>query len=176
MKTQEIHTLIHSKFPDEEIELHEGVSGRPEKGEENKHTGDSFIVVPTSKVIEICQILKEIDRFDFDCLSDLTCVDRKEWFEVVYHLFSYRHNHSVVLKVKLSHEETPHLPTVEGVWPVANWLEREVFDLFGIVFDGHSDLRRIMLPEDWIGHPLRKDYKEEEDYHGISTKRTPLLQ
>lgn len=175
MKSQEIFELIRSKFPDDEVELCEGFLPGPAKDEPG-HAGDSFIFVPAARIVEICEMLKTIDRFSFDCLSDLTAIDRKEWFEVVYHLFSYHHNHSVVLKVKLPHEDQPHMPTMEGIWPVANWLEREVYDLFGIVFDGHSDLRRIMLPEDWVGHPLRKDYKEEEDYHGISTKRTPLLQ
>jgi NADH-quinone oxidoreductase subunit C len=66
--------------------------------------------------------------------------------------------------------------TVEGVWKVANWFEREVYDLFGVIFEGHSDLRRIMLPEDWIGYPLRKDYVEQEEYDGISTQRAPLVE
>lgn len=175
MKTNDVFELIRKKFPEEEIQLCEGRLPAPAK-EEPAHAGDSFIFVPAGKLVEICEFLKNDDSAYFDCLSDLTAIDRKESFEVVYHLFSYRHKHATVLKVKLNHEDQPHCPTVEGVWPVANWLEREVFDLFGIIFDGHSDLRRIMMPEDWIGHPLRKDYKEEEDYHGIGTTRTSMLQ
>jgi len=175
MKSKEIFELIKSKFPDDVVELCEGSLPGPGR-EEPGHAGDSFIVVPAERIVDICDMLKTIERFFFDCLSDLTAIDRKEHFEIVYHLFSYRHNHSVVLKVKLPHDDAPQLKTMEGVWPVANWYEREVYDLFGVVFEGHSDLRRIMLPDDWVGHPLRKDYKEEEDYHGISTTRTPLLQ
>ena len=73
-----------------------------------------------------------------------------------------------MLKVDLP-RDNPRVPTLAGVWKVANWQEREVFDLLGVIFEGHSDLRRIMLPEDWVGYPLRKDYVEEEEYHGIST-------
>jgi NADH-quinone oxidoreductase subunit C len=94
---------------------------------------------------------------------------------VVYHLFSYTHNQQIVLKVDLP-RDNPKIPTVEGVWKVANWFEREVYDLFGVIFDGHSDLRRIMLPEDWTGYPLRKDYVEQEEYDGISTQRAPLVE
>ncbi len=139
-------------------------------------TGDSFLVVPGEKIKDIAKTLKLTDVFSFDCLSSLTAVDRKDRFEVVYHLFSYKHKHSVTLKVYLPREDSAHLETVEELWGCANWLEREVYDLFGITFDHHSDLRRIMLPEDWIGHPLRKDYQEQEDYHGISTTRPSLLQ
>ena len=93
---------------------------------------------------------------------------------MVYHLQSYTKGHLIVLKVDLPRDE-PSITTLEGVWKVANWFEREAFDLFGINFEGHSDLRRIMLPEDWNGHPLRKDYLEQEEYDGISTQREPLV-
>ena len=72
--------------------------------------------------------------------------------------------------------DNPKVATVESVWKVANWFEREVYDLFGVIFDGHSDLRRIMLPEDWTGYPLRKDYVEQEEYDGISTQRALLVE
>lgn len=175
MTAKEVFETLKTKFPSASFEYHEGKLPAPAKDEPG-HGGDSFIVVPAELIVETCGVLKSIDRFSFDCLSDETAVDRKESLELVYNLFSYRHKHSVVLKVIVSNTEEPHVPTVEGVWPVANWYEREIYDLFGIVFDGHTDLRRIMMPDDWIGHPLRKDYKEEEDYHGISTKRTSLLQ
>lgn len=139
-------------------------------------TGDAFLVVPAEKIKEVCKQLKEGEPYSFDCLSNLTAVDRKDRFEVVYHLFSYKHKHSVALKVYLPRDDNAHVSSVEELWGCANWLEREVFDLFGIKFDGNSDLRRIMLPDDWVGHPLRKDYKEAEDYHGISTTRPSLIQ
>ena len=102
-------------------------------------------------------------------------VDYKDRIEVVYHLFSYKHRHGAVLKVKLP-RENPSIETVESVWKSANWMEREIFDLLGVTFEGHSDMRRILMPEDWIGHPLRKDFVEPAEYHGISTVReSPII-
>jgi NADH-quinone oxidoreductase subunit C len=175
MTRREVFAKLKEHFPEAGFEFCEGILPAPAKGEPG-HGGDSFIIIQAEKLLEVFSKLKEIEQFSFDCLSDETAVDRKESFEVVYQLFSYHHCHSVSFKVILPHDDSPKLPSVETIWPVANWYEREIFDLFGIVFDGHSDLRRIMMPEDWLGHPLRKDYKEEEDYHGISTTRTPLLQ
>ena len=94
--------------------------------------------------------------------------------EVVYHLYSYRHDHLFVLKVLLPRDDAA-VPTVENVWAVANWHEREAYDMFGIVFEGHSDLRRILLPDDWVGHPLRKDWVDPEFYNGMHVKPTPQM-
>jgi len=96
----------------------------------------------------------------------LSGVDYKEGLAVAYHLYSMKHRHAVGLKTMLP-REAPSLPTVDDVWPAANFQEREAFDLLGIVFEGSKDLRRILLPPDWEGHPLRKDYKYPEFYHGI---------
>jgi NADH-quinone oxidoreductase subunit C len=85
---------------------------------------------------------------------------------VVYHLHSTSLDHKIVLKTEVT-AESPHAASVESVWKTANWHEREAFDLFGIVFDGHPDLRRILLPDDWEGHPLRKDYAVPEFYNGM---------
>ena len=175
MTIQQVFEVIKAKYSGEDgLELALGKLPAPAK-EEPRHAGDSFIVVPAPRIVEVCEMLKQLDRFSYNCLSDQTAIDWKEHFEVVYNLFSYRNKHSVALKVRLPHD-APKIGTVENIWPVANWFEREIYDLFGIVFEGHSDLRRIMMPDDWDGHPLRKDYQEAEDYHGISTTRTPLLQ
>ena len=133
--------------------------------------------VDRSTIVEVCRFLRDRDGLDFEVLSDLTALDwpKEEKIQVVYHLFSYTHNHQIVLKVDLP-RDNPKIATVEGIWKVANWFEREVYDLFGVIFEGHSDLRRIMLPEDWTGYPLRKDYVEQEEYDGISTQRTPLVE
>ena len=104
------------------------------------------------------------DQPDFACgfLAELTAVDfwpREPRFEVVYILVSLEHRHRLRVKVRLGGDEAAaHVPSVSGVWPAANWLEREVWDLFGIAFDGHPDPRRLLMPEDWEGYPLRKDY------------------
>lgn len=113
---------------------------------------------------------EELKKEGFDCLSSLTGMDRGENFEVVYHIFSYAKKETVVLKEKVE-RESPSIASVSGVWPSAIWMEREVFDLLGIDFKGHPDLRRIMLPDDWTGHPLRRDYSEAEEYAGMSTVR-----
>jgi NADH-quinone oxidoreductase subunit C len=114
--------------------------------------------VSPEKIVEVCRSLKDERRFVR--LADLTAVDwhpAEPRFEVVYHLHSVERNERLRLKCRLA-GDAAEIDSVTSVWRSANWHEREVFDLFGIVFRGHPDLRRIMLPEDWEGHPLRKDY------------------
>ena len=94
--------------------------------------------------------------------------------EIVYNLFSYQHRHVFTLKVHLD-REAPSAPTVEKTWGVANWHEREAYDMFGIRFEGHSDLRRILLPDDWEGFPLRKDWEDPEHYNGMRVKVTESM-
>lgn len=129
-------------------------------------TGDAWFNVPAEKLLETCASLRK----EYECLNCLTGTDRGEFLEVVYHLFSYETKKSLVLKVKIE-KNTAVMPSVSSIWPSANWMEREIFDLLGIKFEGHPDLRRIMLPDDWVGHPLRKDYKEPAEYCGMSTTR-----
>jgi NADH-quinone oxidoreductase subunit C len=133
--------------------------------------------VDGASIVDVCRFLSAAAGMEFAVLSDLTALDwpKEEKIQVVYHLYSYAHHHQIVLKVDLP-RDNPRIATVEGVWNVANWFEREVYDLFGVIFEGHSDLRRIMLPEDWVGYPLRKDYIEQEEYDGISTQRAPLVE
>lgn len=118
-------------------------------------------VVPREQIVAVCTFLKSSPSGRFDFLADLCGVDRgvesEPRFEVNYHLFSTTLFHRLRLKVLLE-ESDVHVQTVTGVWRTANWHERETFDLFGVVFDGHPDLRRILLPEDWQGHALRKDF------------------
>jgi NADH (or F420H2) dehydrogenase, subunit C len=137
--------------------------------------GDPFATLPAEKLPEVLNFVKDDPRLQMDCLSNLTGVDAPpDHLDVVYHLFSYPLRHSFVLKVRIP-KANPKVPTAEKIYPTANWQEREAYDLLGVVFDGHPDLRRIMLPEDWLGHPLRKDYKEEQEYRGITTTRPSLL-
>ena len=138
---------------------------------------EPYCSVDSQAIVEISHFLRDDSRLKFEVLSDLTALDwpKEEKIQVVYHLYSYSNKSQIVLKVDLP-RDNPKIPTLEGVWKVANWFEREVFDLFGVTFEGHSDLRRIMLPEDWVGYPLRKDYVEEEEYDGISTQGGPLVE
>ena len=138
---------------------------------------DPYLHVDPQAIVEVCRFLRDEPELKFEILSDLTALDwpKEEKIQVVYHLYSYTFRHQIVLKVDLPREK-PRVSTVENVWKAADWFEREVFDLFGVAFEGHSDLRRIMLPEDWAGHPLRKDYVEQEEYDGISTERSPLVE
>jgi NADH-quinone oxidoreductase subunit C len=126
----------------------------------------AFVVVSPSAVAEIARFLRDDPSLSFDSLMCLSGVDYKDRFAVACHLYSMRHRHAIGLKTYLP-KENPSLPSVDAVWPAANFMEREAYDLFGIVFTGSKDLRRILLPEDWEGHPLRKDYKYPEFYHGI---------
>jgi NADH-quinone oxidoreductase subunit C len=137
---------------------------------------DPWILVEPAAIAEVCAVLHDDPDLAFDVLSNQSGVDYKTegWIEVVYHLYSYPHRHRIVLKVRAP-RDNPDVPTVEGVWKAANWMEREIYDLLGVNFTGHSDLRRLLLPEDWIGYPLRKDFVEPDEYHGISTRRESLL-
>jgi len=132
--------------------------------------------VTPSALVEVCRYLQTEPGLEFDCLSNLSGVDypKRNVIQIVYHLYSYRHRHLFALKVDAPRDD-PRVPSLAEVWSHADWQEREVFDLLGVVFEGHPDLRRLLMPEDWPGHPLRKDFVEPEEYHGISTSRESLL-
>jgi NADH-quinone oxidoreductase subunit C len=121
--------------------------------------GEVTVIVPRESIVDVCWSLKS--KHGFDMLADLCGADRgpeeEPRFEVNYHLFSTTHHQRLRLKVLLSEDE-PKVPTVTTLWKTADWHERETYDLFGVVFDGHPDLRRILLPSDFDGHALRKDY------------------
>jgi len=137
-----------------------------------------FAVIAADAIADVAAFAKADPELAFDNLMCLSAVDYpKETpprMEVVYHLLSYEHAHQFVLKVQVPRED-PRLPTVEVTWGVANWHEREAYDLFGIAFEGHSDLRRILLPDDWQGHPLRKDWQDPEFYNGMHVKPTQQM-
>jgi NADH-quinone oxidoreductase subunit C len=147
---------------------------------------DPWIEVAPQGLVEVCTYLRDDPELRFDMLNSVTGVDYFEpdakkaaklgWephLEVVYHLSSLSNKTSLVLKVILPRwkddtpGQLPEVPSVSGVWNTANWHEREAYDLMGAYFTGHPDLRRILCPEDWVGHPLRKDYKMPLEYHGI---------
>src|SRR5262245_5153667 len=123
--------------------------------------GEMTIIMPRESIVAACAWLKATPEMDFNFLSDVCGFDRgpeeEPRFEVNYHLFSTTRHHRLRLKVLLN-EDDAHVPSVTSVWRTANWHERETFDLFGVIFDGHPDLRRILLPDDWQGHALRKDF------------------
>ena len=162
------------------VEIHERLLARfgGDVGPLSEPKIDPFCVVKKERLVELCRFLKAEPGIELDFLEDLTAVDwpKRNVIEVVYHLVSYRHRHVFKMKVEADRAQ-PAVPTVEGVWKTANWFEREVYDLFGVDFPGHPDLRRIMLPDDWVGHPLRKDYQEAGGWHGISNVReNPLVE
>jgi NADH-quinone oxidoreductase subunit C len=122
--------------------------------------GDDTAVVSPERLVDVCLFLRDEAGLDYDMLVDLTAVDdpgRDPRFEVVYHFLSLRHLHRVRVKVRVS-EEDPCVDTLTPHWGCADWLEREVWDMFGVRFRGHPDLKRILMYEQFEGHPLRKDY------------------
>jgi NADH-quinone oxidoreductase subunit C len=131
---------------------------------------DPYVLIDPPRITEVCAFLRADSECDFDSLMCLSAVDYPpEKIQMVYHLYSIPRKHKIVLKVDLPRAR-PVLPTVEPVWKMANFHEREAFDLMGVVFEGHPDLRRILLPFDWEGHPLRKDYVAPESYRGVTNK------
>ncbi|MEX1232348.1 MAG: NADH-quinone oxidoreductase subunit C [Planctomycetaceae bacterium] len=173
MKISEIHQALVDKFGADAVVALD-TSGV-----------DHWIEVTPQSVLEVAAFLKADDRLKFDALNNLSGVDYLETdpkaknvkyephIEVVYHLYSYTHKHWLTLKVKLPRwqdgveGELPQVDSVARVWAIADWHERETYDLVGIRFVGHPNLKRILCPEDWEGHPLRKDYDFPLEYHGI---------
>jgi NADH-quinone oxidoreductase subunit C len=142
--------------------------------ETHEHRGDATAVVDRAAIHDALRTCRDDGPLGFDVLMDLTAVDYQKYpgredgprFEVVYHLYSLAHNHRVRLKTRVD-EDDAVVPTAVDLWPIANWLEREVWDMFGIRFEGHPDLRRLLMYEEFVGHPLRKDYP--------ITRRQPLI-
>jgi len=152
----------------------------------NLEARDPWIEVAAEAILKVATFLKSDERLRFDHLNNLCGVDYYEpdakkatrfghdpHIEVVYHLSSFEWKHRVTIKVKVPRwkndveGELPEVPSVSSVWAIADWHEREAYDLVGIRFTGHPNLERILCPEDWVGHPLRKDYEFPLEYHGI---------
>lgn len=137
---------------------------------------DPYIMVDKAAIATVGRFLKEEPDLAFDFLESIAGVDHGDKLQLVYHLFSYQHRHAIVLKLEMPYDDV-EVPSCAAVWRAADWHEREQYDLFGFAFAGHPDLRRIMLPEDWVGHPLRKAYEDPVSYHGIEHNRpNPLDQ
>jgi NADH-quinone oxidoreductase subunit C len=137
----EIATRLEEQFPGSIVE-----------------SGANSLLVKSESLLEIATFLKTAPGLDFDYLTAITAVDYYDYFEVIYQLTSLQHNHSLVVKTRCYERENPTLPSVVSLWRGADFQEREIYDLMGISFDGHPNLKRIVLWEGFKGHPLRKDY------------------
>ena len=126
--------------------------------------GESDLWVKPESILDVVKFLKEEPGLDFNYLSAISAIDFVECFEVVYHLTSYEHNHSAVVKARVYGREDPAIPSVVGVWQGADYQEREIWDLMGVRFLGHPNLKRLMLWESFPGHPLRKDFEDTVQY------------
>jgi NADH-quinone oxidoreductase subunit C len=174
MNAADIHNLLLAEFGAEKI------TGA------KLDSLDPWVEVAPAAIHEVCRFLKYDPRLQFDHLNDLTGVDYFEpdakkaakfghepHLEAVYHLTSYALRHRITVKAKLPRwqndvpGELPEIDSVADIWAIADWHEREAYDLMGIHFQGHPNPRRILCPEDWVGHPLRKDYEMPLEYHGI---------
>lgn len=160
MSFQEIVTILQDIIPEDAIL------------QMNEEVKQPFILIKKESLIPVMQELHENEACYFDYLSCLSGYDLGEGkpLGIIYHLYSIPLEHHFVVKVELDKPEDDSLPVLESVteiWKSADWHEREVYDMYGINFLNHPDLRRILLPADWEGYPLRKDYKEQEYYHGI---------
>lgn len=153
-----LHLKLKEHFPDAVMDI-------------SAYAGDETVYVKRENLLEIAAFLKNDPGFSMNVLMDLTAVDGlwQDWnprFEVVYHFFSLQHNHRLRVKVRVS-EMDASVPSLTGLWPVANWFEREAWDMFGIKFEGHPGLKRILMYDAFVGHPLKKDYP--------INKRQPLI-
>ena len=163
MQASEIHQRLEKEFPGK-------VTGA------ELEAIDPYIIIDPTSIVDVGTWLRDDTELAFDTLHCLSAVDyptvaegEEPRIEIVYHLTSLKHRHWIVIKVYLPRKNAS-MSTAEGVWKAANWHEREAYDLFGVRFEGHSDFRRILLPEDWEGHPLLKDWEWPEEWHGIPVK------
>jgi NADH-quinone oxidoreductase subunit C len=155
MIPQEIDNLLREKF------------GEAIRDAKLEGVPDPFLKVAPERIKDICLFLRDNDSTAFDVLMCLSGVDYTGGkLGVVYHLHSMKWNHKIVLKLEVSVDH-PHCQSVASVWRCADWHEREAYDMYGIIFEGHPDLRRILMPYDWEGHPLRKDYQVPVYYNGM---------
>lgn len=156
MNIKETFSHLQSRFGDAIESLHDEVL-------------TPFLVVKADRWHDVAAALRDDEALAFDFLRNLCGVDYPDQNAIasVYHLFSVKHRHECGVKVMLDRSD-PKVASVTDLWPAANWHEREAFDLLGIVYEGHPNPKRILLPDDWEGHPLRKDYKSPESYHGIA--------
>lgn len=163
MDVEGIQKIVHAEF---------GAAVGPA---ETAGLAPGFEVDPDA-IRAVAHKLKTHTDLAFDGLLNLTGTDHpdRDKIQVVYELTSFSLGHDVVVRVDVP-RAAARTQSVSDVWRAANWLEREVYDLLGVDFDGHPDQRRILLPDDWVGHPLRKDYVEAPEYHGISTMRESIL-
>lgn len=154
MTPQEIYSLLQIQFGDAILESKvEGVV-------------DPYVKIQAEKIRDAAVFLRDNENLKLDYLMCLSGVDLKGKLGVTYNLYSMVHRHKITMKVEVP-TDSPNVPSVESVWKTANWHEREAFDMYGILFLDHPDLRRILLPDDWEGYPLRKDYEVPEFYNGM---------
>lgn len=156
-----IYEQLNAHFPEYELAYTPSESGL------------SYLEVPPAYLHEVCFFLHTNPQYYFDHLACLTALDERaahQRFELVYNLYSIPNDLKLNLRVCVPESDAPQVPSVADIWRAADWHEREAYDLMGIHFTNHPDLRRILLPEDWEGHPLRKDYSEQEKYHGITVR------
>jgi NADH-quinone oxidoreductase subunit C len=154
MTAQEIHAGLKAKFGDAVLAAKLEVM-------------QPWISIAPDRMKDVAFFLRDDSSMQFDSMMCLSGVDLNDGrLAIVYHLFSMVHKHKIVLKAFCT-KENPHIRSVSSVWGTANWHEREAFDMYGIIIDEHPDLRRLLMPDDWEGHPLRKDYKVPEFYNGM---------
>ncbi|MFT6055241.1 MAG: NADH-quinone oxidoreductase subunit C [Roseivirga sp.] len=138
----------------------------------DENASPKAIIIDAKDLIEVMSFLQSDEQLYFDSLSCITGIDNgpeAKTMEMVYNLYSIPFNHHLMVKVKLE-RENPAIDSLTQLWKTADWHERETYDLLGIYFNNHPDLRRILLPADWEGHPLKKDYQEQEYYRGVKVK------
>jgi NADH-quinone oxidoreductase subunit C len=149
----------------ESSEIYNRVKGHfgEDIGEFTADAIDPYLTIKPQSALELAKFLSEDDELAFDSLMCLSATDYAETILLTYSLHSMKKFHKFTVKIEVP-KENPRVPSVESVWKTANWHEREAYDLLGIEFEGHPDLQRILLPEDWEGHPLRKDYQAPDEY------------
>lgn len=157
MTSEEIHSRLKARFGDAVADW---------RAVEH---GDPFIQIAPVALRDVSQFLRDERDLQFDYLRLITGVDRGERLCSVYHLYSYAHVHAVTLHVEVE-RVNPRVPSVAEIWPAADWHEREAYDMMGIEYEGHPNLRRILCPDDWEGFPLRKDYVVPKLYHGLTNE------
>lgn len=166
LSVQAIHEALAAKFGDAILPF------------QHPQNGDAFVAVRPERFHDICRWLRDEPGMRFDFLRSVSGVEATpamitggaytEGFSSVYHIYSYEHGHGLVLHVDLG--RAPRVQSVADIWPAAEWHEREAYDLMGITYEGHPYLRRMLLPEDWAGHPLRKDYVAPKEYNGLTNE------